>query len=272
MLAAHEGAAALGIEEHLLRNCRPTASASPRRVPSASTASSASAPRRGWMVPMSATGTPSRRSCVGIQPGLAVSRPVQAPVQNWASRRWSVLVTRPLRDAEGRIQGAGSVLLDPVALGADLATQMPQPGRVAILRGLPDGTDLVQPGGRDRPGPHPGARPPADPGGPRRTGRNRRVPPCPGRPAGAGGLARPARPAGRRRRGDRCRGRTGRGCGATGSRSSPGPACWRPSPSALPWHSAPGRNRSRNGPAWPRPWRSSGATSWPCWCTRSAPR
>ena len=93
---------------------------------------------------MSATGTPSRRSCVANRPGLAVSRPVQAPVQNRASRRWSLLVTRPLRDAAGRIQGVGSVLLDPVALGADLATQMPQPGRVAILRGLPDGTILAR--------------------------------------------------------------------------------------------------------------------------------
>ncbi|WP_431271629.1 hypothetical protein [Dankookia sp. P2] len=72
--------------------------------------------------------------------GLAVSRPVLGRV----SKRWSVLVTRPLRDAGGRLQGVGSVVLDPVALGADLATQMPQPGRVAILRGLPDGTILAR--------------------------------------------------------------------------------------------------------------------------------
>ena len=144
MLAAHESAAALGIEEHLLRSV----SANRFGVTAANSIGLDGVVRFGTTPGMEGAYVGDRDTIAaqlrGELPGLAVSRPVQAPVQNRASRRWSVLVTRPLRDAEGRIQGLGSVLLDPVALGADLATQMPQPGRVAILRGLPDGTILAR--------------------------------------------------------------------------------------------------------------------------------
>jgi signal transduction histidine kinase/ActR/RegA family two-component response regulator len=140
MLAAHEGAAVLGIEEHLRRSV----SANRFGVAAANSIGLDGVVRFGTTPGMEGAYVGDRDTIAaqlrGESPGLAVSRPVQAR----PSQRWSVLVTRPLRDAAGRVQGIGSVLLDPVALGADLATQMPQPGRVAILRGLPEGTILAR--------------------------------------------------------------------------------------------------------------------------------
>ncbi|TDH63387.1 hypothetical protein E2C06_05995 [Dankookia rubra] len=140
MLAEWESAAARGIEEHLRRSV----TANRFGVTAANAVGLDGVVRFGTTPGMEGTYVSDRDTIAarprGEVPGLAVSRPVQARV----SQRWSVLVTRPLRDADGGIQGVGSVLLDPIALGADFATQMPQPGRVAILRGLPDGAILAR--------------------------------------------------------------------------------------------------------------------------------
>ena len=133
MLAAHEGAAALGIEQHLLRSV----SANRFGVTAANSIGLDGfvrfSTRRGWRYLCRRPGhhrgaVAWRMAGPGGQPPGA-GRPGQ--------QRWSLLVTRPLRDAEGRIQGVGSVLLDPVALGADLATQCRSPAASPSCAGCP---------------------------------------------------------------------------------------------------------------------------------------
>ena len=268
--AERESAAALGIEQHLLRSV----TANRFGVAAAnSIGPDGFVPGHSTRPVMEGTYVGDRETIAaqlrGEWPGLAVSRPVLGR----ASNRWSLLVTRPLFDMAGRIQGVGSVLLDPVVLGTDLATQLPQPGRGAILRGLPDGTILA----RSREAEADLARAPA-----------------PDHPLIQAARAAPSGTIEYRRKRD----------------NQPVLAGWRVPPglpvvvaavidveaelAGLRIHrcavitaasltvilglglalalGAWLENRSRSGRAWPRRWCGSAATSWPCWCTRSARR